>query len=319
MIYLITGGAGFIGSHTADVLIKNDHTVVILDNLSTGNLNNLSTECTFINEDITKDLSYIFEKYNFDGVIHLAAHVNVRQSMQNPAFDAHQNIVGTINVLQHCLKYGVKNFVFSSSGGTVYGDSKIIPTPVSYSLNPQSPYGISKMVCETYIKQLHGEINTTILRYGNVYGPRQDVKGEAGIVSIFMSKMIKNEKPIIFGDGNQTRDFIFAKDVANINMQAIQGDNNFSIYNVGSGIETRIIDLFDMINELCFDGKFKPIFKNEVSGELKRSCLDVSETKREFNIEETGDLFNFTETYLWCKEKYGIKNKLKKTDKKQED
>ena len=289
---LVTGGAGFIGSHTVDALIKLGHSVTVVDNLITGKQENINSRAQFINCDITNkrqiDRIFRYERYPFDVVYHFAAHMNVRESVDDPVNDAEVNILGSLNVLNLCHKYNAKKLIFSSSGGTVYGQSDTLPTQEHFDLKPICPYGIAKVTIEKYMeyyRKAYG-MDIVILRYGNVYGKRQNPKSEAGVISIFIDKMSNNENPIIFGDGKDTRDFIYIDDVVKVNIDVIgktSGINDFYIYNVGTGHEISINWLFHIVND-NFGGKFEEIHTEAKYGEIKNSCLDVSRLMKKFEI-----------------------------------
>lgn len=299
MNILVTGGAGFIGSHTAEVLQSLGHKVFILDNFSTGSMENIQfldewrlfygvNICDY--EAVDKVFNNIYN-IKFDVVYHFAAHMNVRESVENPISDAQTNIIGSLNILECCRKYGVKKVIFSSSGGTVYGRASIIPTPVSYmDKKPICPYGIAKLTIEHYMnyyRDTYG-IETIILRYGNVYGERQNPKSEAGVVSIFLEQMFNGINPVIFGNGKQTRDYIYIGDVVKINVDILdfemeeyshtdaENGDIINTFNVGTGIETSVDQLFDILNEL-FDNKYVKMYNEAKVGELERSCLNSYE------------------------------------------
>ncbi|ADC68721.1 NAD-dependent epimerase/dehydratase [Methanocaldococcus sp. FS406-22] len=275
---LVTGGAGFIGSHIVDKLIENNYDVIILDNLTTGSKNNINPKAEFVNADIRdEDLD---EKINFkdvEVVIHQAAQINVRNSVENPIYDGDINVLGTINILEMIRKYDINKIIFASSVG-VYGEPNYLPVDENHTINPLSPYGLSKYVGEEYIKlynRLYG-IEYAILRYSNVYGERQDPKGEAGVISIFIDKMLKNENPIIFGDGNQTRDFVYVGDVAKANIMALNWKNE--IVNIGTGKETSVNELFNIIkDEIGFKGN--AIYDKPREGEIYRIYLNIKKAK----------------------------------------
>jgi len=276
---LVTGGAGFIGSHVADQLIKEGHEVIIIDNLSTGSISNVNKSAKFYNEDLSNHIKIkeIFEFEKPEYVFHLAAQIDIRKSVENPVWDAQQNIVNAVNLLEQCIKNKIKHFIFSSTGGAIYGDAEI-PTKEGTSEKPISPYGIAKLAIEKYIYYYNVVfgLNSTILRYSNVYGPRQNPKGEAGVIAIFFDKMLSNENPTMFG-GDQTRDFVFVEDVAKANIIALK-DNSNEFYNIGTGIETSIDEIFSNINTF-FENKFLPIRKERKAGEQLRSCLDYNKIK----------------------------------------
>lgn len=246
---LVTGGAGFIGSNIADVYLKNGNNVVIVDNLSTGKIENVNTEACFYKIDITdKSLEQVFKNHKINIVNHHAAQIDVRKSVSDPYLDASVNIMGLINLLQFSVKYGVENFIFASSGGVVYGEPEYLPVDINHRLNPLSPYGVSKLSSEFYIKTykyLH-DLNYAILRYGNVYGPRQDPHGEAGVIAIFIQRLLEGKDIDIFGDGNQLRDYVFIDDVVKANINATEIDDPI-IVNIGTGIGTSVNELSDFI------------------------------------------------------------------------
>ena len=256
MKILVTGGAGFIASNITDALINEGHNVFILDNLSTGFEKNVNPNATFIKADICdKQIADLFEKEKFDVVNHHAAQMDVRRSVADPAFDANTNIIGTVNLLQNCVKTGVKKFMFASTGGAVYGEQNYFPADENHSTFPLSPYGISKLAVEKYLHfyKVQYKLNYTILRYANIYGPRQNPFGEAGVVAIFSSKMLKKESTIINGSGLQTRDYVFVGDVVKANLLALN-DEASDVYNIGTSIETNVIELFDIINNITGSG-----------------------------------------------------------------
>jgi UDP-glucose 4-epimerase len=249
---LVTGGAGFIASQIADAFIKEGHQVIILDDLSTGFEKNINPKAKFIKANICdKNLSELFEKEKFDVVNHHAAQMDVRRSVKDPEFDATTNILGTINLLQNCVKYAVNKFMFASTGGAVYGEQDYFPADEKHYTQPKSPYGISKLAVEKYLYFYHSEhkLNYTILRYANIYGPRQNPFGEAGVVAIFSTKLLKGEQPIINGHGKQTRDYVYVGDVVKANLLTLK-DEISDIYNIGTGIETDVNQLFHFINDI---------------------------------------------------------------------
>ena len=247
-----TGGAGFIASQISDAFIEAGHDVVILDDLSTGFEKNINTKAKFVKMNIrAPEIEKLFKKEKFDIVNHHAAQMDVRKSVADPAFDANINIIGTINLLQNSVKHGIKKFMFASTGGAVYGEQLFFPANESHQTNPVSPYGISKLSVEKYLFYYQNEygLNSTILRYANIYGPRQNPFGEAGVVSIFCNKMLNGEQTIINGEGKQTRDYVYVKDIVKANLLTLT-DEKSSVYNVGTGIETDVNKLFSMLNEI---------------------------------------------------------------------
>ena len=257
MKILVTGGAGFIASQIADAFIKEGHQVVILDDLSTGFEKNINPKAKFIKANICdKNLVKLFESEKFDVVNHHAAQMDVRRSVKDPEFDATTNILGTINLLQNCVEYGVKKFMFASTGGAVYGEQDYFPADEKHNQQPKSPYGISKLAVEKYLYFYNSEynLNYTILRYANIYGPRQNPFGEAGVVAIFSTKLLKGEQPVINGHGKQTRDYVFVGDVIKANLLGLN-DEASDVYNIGTGMETDVNQLFHYINNIAKAGK----------------------------------------------------------------
>lgn len=257
MKILVTGGAGFIASQIADAFINEGHQVVVLDDLSTGFEKNINSKAKFVKANICdKSLDKLFADDKFDVVNHHAAQMDVRRSVKDPEFDATTNILGTINVLQNCVKYGVKKFMFASTGGAVYGEQDYFPADEKHNQQPKSPYGISKLAVEKYLYFYNSEhkLNYTILRYANIYGPRQNPFGEAGVVAIFSTRLLKGEQPIINGHGKQTRDYVFVGDVVKANVLTLK-DEASDVYNIGTGIETDVNQLFNYINDITKAGK----------------------------------------------------------------
>lgn len=273
---LVTGGVGFIGSHLVDSLIDKGHEVVVIDNLSTGNFANFNDKSYFYNNDINSNLDYIFALHKFDYVFHQAAQINLRTSIKDPYLDAHTNILGSLNIIQTALKHNVKHIFFASTGGAIYDSSGSLPWTESTFANPSSPYGLAKLTVERYLelfKTLHG-LNYTILRYSNVYGPRQNSHGEAGVISIFLDKIKNNQDLIIFGDGSQTRDFVYVKDVVNANIHALE--NNLSgTYNVCTNSETSIIDLARLLI-LKSNKNIQIQYKLSIVGEVLKTRLSYN-------------------------------------------
>lgn len=247
---LVTGGAGFIGSHIVDCYVEAGHNVIIIDNLSTGNISNINRNAIFYKKDIRDDLSDIFEKHDISIVNHHAAQISVNGSITDPIHDATINIIGSLNVIQSVVKYKVKRFIFASSGGAIYGEATTIPTPETYKKSPCSPYGVSKLTIENYLNYYnkYKGLNYIILRYVNVYGNRQNYMGEGGVVAVFTSKLLNGELPFINGDGKQTRDFVYVKDIAQINILALT--NSFcGNVNIGTSVETDINTVYKTITE----------------------------------------------------------------------
>ncbi len=284
MKILVTGGAGFIASQITDAYISEGHEVIVLDNLSTGFENNINPKARFVKSDISSSsILELFQKEKFDVVNHHAAQIDVRKSVNDPIFDANTNILGTINLLQSCIKTGVKKFTFASTGGAVYGEQEYFPADEKHPTNPVSPYGITKLTIEKYLffyKNEYG-LNYTILRYANVYGPRQNPFGEAGVVAIFANKFLKNENPIINGDGKQTRDYVFVEDVVKANVITLNSQSA-DIYNVGTGIETSVNDLFANLNNIA-GGKAIEKHGPAPKGEQARSVITSEKLFKKYN------------------------------------
>ncbi len=252
MRVLITGGAGFIGSHVADVLIERGHRVTILDDLSSGNPDNVNRRAKFYKFDIgnRKRLEKLFEKAEPEAVFHFAAQINVRTSVENPIIDATTNILGTLSLIELAAKHQVKKFIFSSTGGAMFDDLTPRPTPESIPAAPLSPYGIAKLSVEHYLRffhTIHG-LPYIVLRYANVYGPRQNAHGEAGVVAVFLNRMLEQTAPVINGDGTQTRDYVYVGDVAEANVRALDSELSEGTFHIGTGVETSVNDIFRMLN-----------------------------------------------------------------------
>lgn len=291
MKVLVTGGAGFIGSHIVDRLVQEGHEVVIIDNLSTGKRRNLNRSARFYKMDIQSwRVERVFRNERPNVVMHLAAQMDVRRSVDDPVFDAQVNILGTLNVLQQAVQHGVRKVIFSSSGGAIYGEQQTYPAGESHATQPLSPYGISKLCGEHYLSyyQRISGIQVVCLRYANVYGPRQDPEGEAGVVAIFIQKMLNNEQPIIYGNGRQTRDFIFVDDVVEANLAAM-GQSTQGTYNVGTGIETSINELFRILAGTT-GSTCKEVHGPAKKGEQARSSIDSAKIRQELMWDPKIDL-----------------------------
>lgn len=283
MKVLVTGGAGFIGSHIVEFLLENNIETVVVDNLVSGHKHHIPSGVAFYHSDIRNpDIDKIFMTEKPDFVIHQAAQVSVQESVKQPLYDCSENIMATVNILQSCLKHKVKKIIHASTAA-VYGNPKYLPIDENHDLNPVSFYGLSKLTSETYIQlfaKLSG-LKYTILRYSNVYGARQDANGEAGVISIFIDRLLKNDSPIIYGDGNQTRDFIFVKDVAYANFLALRNADN-QICNISSHQQTSVNELLDIIYSLM-TVENKRIYKEERPGDIVHSYLLNNKARKYLN------------------------------------
>lgn len=281
---LITGGAGFIGSHIIEVLQKENCEIIVLDNLHTGLRENVPENIRLIEMDIRdKGVLDIFEQYQFDVVLHLAGQTMVNVSVDDPFYDADINIMGTVNILEACRKTGVKRIVFSSTAAT-YGDIEKVPIREEFSVNPLSFYGLSKLTVEKYLKLYHDlyGLEYVILRYANVYGERQGDGGEGGVISIFTKKIAKDESFVIHGDGKQTRDFVYAGDVARANWYAANTEYCNTIYNVSTNSETSIRELVDLL-ERASGKTIDRQYGERREGDIYRSVLDNSKIVTNLN------------------------------------
>lgn len=281
MRIVVTGGAGFIGSHIADRLVEEGHEVSIVDDLSTGKKKNLNPKAEFYKLDIlSPKLEKAFKKARPEVIVHHAAQMDVRRSVADPLFDGQVNILGTVNVLEQAVKIGTKRVIFASSGGAIYGEQHAYPATEDHPAHPLSPYGISKLSGEHYLyyyRRTYG-LQSAVLRYGNVYGPRQDPFGEAGVVAIFALRLLQNEQPVINGNGKQTRDYVAVDDVVEANMAVLNGDLN-DTFNVGTGRETSVNQLFRMLADVI-GSPIKERYGPERRGEQIRSCLDATKLSK---------------------------------------
>ena len=283
MRVLLTGGAGFIGSHVAEHLLARGHEVVVADHLSSGKRENVPEGARFFEGDIRSGCGELFQVFRPEILCHQAAQMDVRRSVREPDFDAAVNILGTIRLLQNCVKYGVGRVIFASSGGAVYGEQQEFPASEDHPQYPVSPYGVSKLAGERYLHfySLQYGISYAALRYANVYGPRQDPHGEAGVVSIFSRNLADKKVSTINGTGEQTRDYVYVGDVARANVLALEGDPPSGAYNIGTGIETNVNQLYELLRDIsrknlpAKHGPAKP-------GEQLRSSINPARAHRVF-------------------------------------
>jgi UDP-glucose 4-epimerase len=294
---LVTGGAGFIGSNLVDALVGRGDRVVVIDNLSTGkraNLNKAFDHGVSLHELDVRDGARVNDVVGTarpEVIFHLAAQIDVRYSVDYPAGDAEANVLGMIAVLEAARSSGVRRIVNSSTGGGLYGEAELLPTPEAYPIRPLAPYGQAKYAAEGYCElytRLHG-LSTVSLRYGNVYGPRQDIHGEAGVVAIFCGHLVEGRTPTVFGDGRQTRDWVEVGDVVRANLLAAEAVISGPI-NIGHGKETSVLELLTALTEVDHRALATPQFAPERPGEVRRSCLYVGRAKRELGWEAEVDL-----------------------------
>jgi UDP-glucose 4-epimerase len=279
---LVTGGAGFIGSHVVGALVDAGHCVTILDDLSTGRESNIDPRAKFVRMDIrAPSIMELFERDRFDVVNHHAAQMDVRKSVADPLFDADVNVRGSINLLESARRTGVRKVVYISTGGAVYGEPEYLPCDEAHPINPVCPYGASKHTVEHYLYMYHilYGLDYAVLRYPNVYGPRQDPNGEAGVVAIFTGQMLAGQQPTIFGSGEQERDFVYVSDCARANLLAMEGDVH-GIFNIGSACGTTINQLYDLLSDITGYGR-PAVYGPAKAGETFRIFLDASRANQE--------------------------------------
>ncbi len=293
---LVTGGAGFIGSNLVDALLAEGHEVVVFDDLSSGKEENLrgalANGATLVRGDVRTpaDVAAAVDQAGAEVIFHLAAQIDVRKSVADPAFDALTNVGGTINVLEAARAAGAR-VINVSTGGAIYGDADVIPSPETVEPLPEAPYGQSKFCAERYIGlygRLHGLVGATV-RLGNVYGPRQDPMGEAGVIAIFCGKLERGERPTVYGDGTQTRDYVYVADVVGALLAVLAHPEARGEYNVGTGTESTVLDILEALAQHA-DGSFEADFAPARAGEMPRSCLDVTRAREELGWQPTIDL-----------------------------
>ena len=282
MRILVTGGAGFIASHVSDSLLALGHHVAIVDNLATGKRVNLPAAATFYEVD-TRDqaLHDVFRAETPEVVVHHAAHIEVARSVREPAYDASVNILGSLNLLECCRAYGVRKVIYAGTAGALFGEPSYLPVGEDHPIDPLSPYGVSKHTVEHYLftyRVNHG-IDYVVLRYPNVYGPRQDPHGEAGVVAIFSLQMLAGKQPVIFGDGTKTRDYCNVADIAAANVLALNTPVS-GVYNLGRGIEVSDLEVFEAVR-IAVGSEVVPAFAPVRPGEVQRIALDASKAERE--------------------------------------
>lgn len=301
---LVTGGAGFIGSHVVDHYLKKGYKVAIVDSLNTGRKENINKKARFYHVNITnkKELRDVFEDFKPNFVNHHAANPQVRTSIKKPIYDAKTNILGSINLIDLAKEFKVKKFIYINSGGAGYGEPKKLPVPETHPIAPLSPYGASKHVVEDYLNVynfLYG-LEWVSLRYANIYGPRQDPHGEAGVIAIFIGRLLKGERPKIFGDGNNTRDYVYIDDAARINLLATSKKTKSKVFNVGTNKQASVNEVFSTIAK-ALKSDIKPIQVKEAQ-EVEHIRLDIRRAKRELGWQPKVSLKQGIEkTVSWSK------------------
>lgn len=302
---LVTGGAGFIGSHVCDALLALGHEVHVIDDLSGGYEEQVPEGATLHRMDIrAAGVKVLWKEHRFTTMFHLAAQMDVRRSVADPRFDADINIGGLLNLMEAGREHGLKKVIFSSTGGAIYGEPVVAPQTEDHPLQPLSPYGITKLSSEKYLffyEDTHG-IEFVALRYGNVYGPRQNPHGEAGVVAIFCERMLAGQQPIVNGDGRQTRDYVHVRDVVAANMKALAHKGS-SIFNVGTGVETDVVQLFEILRDELAP-EMKVVHGPGKPGEQKRSVLSFAHTQEILDWTPTRDVRQgLTETARWFRDR----------------
>ncbi len=279
---LVTGGAGFIGSHLVDRLLTLGYRVVVIDNLSSGKLKNLNPAASFHHSDITQPASAeVFQMEHPDLVFHLAAQTSVSYSTRDPVRDSEVNVIGTLRMLEAARRHGVEKFIYSSTGGALYGEPEVDPCPDDHTVTPLAPYGMSKQLGELemeFYRRIY-RLNYVSLRYGNVYGPRQDPHGEAGVIAIFSQAMLEGKQPEIFGDGNQERDFICVDDVVEANILAVDRGDGMAM-NIGTGQKTSINRIFDLLKDII-GYKWGPVHSAARLGDVYQISLETTRAQQE--------------------------------------
>lgn len=282
MRILVTGGAGFIASHVSDRLLALGHQVAIVDNLVTGKRENLPAGAAFYETDICDtDLDDVFRAERPEAVLHHAAHIDVTRSVREPTYDASINILGSLNLLECCRRHGTRKFVYAGTGGALFGEPSYLPVDESHPIDPISPYGVSKHTVEHYLFAYHENhgLDYVVLRYPNVYGPRQDPHGEAGVIAIFSLQMLTGQQPTIFGDGTKTRDYCYVADIVEANIVALNSPG-CGVYNLGRGIEVSDLQVFETVRA-AVGSEIDPVFAAVRPGEVEHIALNASKAERE--------------------------------------
>ncbi|MEA1913563.1 MAG: GDP-mannose 4,6-dehydratase [candidate division WOR-3 bacterium] len=307
---IVTGGAGFIGSHLVDRLIWMGFDVLVIDNLSTGSRDNLNSEAEFLYKDIRdRDIDSIMKDYSPDYIFHLAAQIDVRKSLKDPIWDENINIQGTLNLLNAVSRMRIKKFIFSSTGGAIYGEAK---NAVEEQLpEPSSPYAIGKLTCEHYLRVYFRwkGVPFSALRYGNVFGPRQDPYGEAGVVAIFCGQLLGGERPVLYGFGKMIRDYVYVSDIVHANILAMEKGEG-GIYNIGSGKPTSVNELFSILKRIS-GRDIKPKYADPREGEIQEIYLNPEKASRELGWAPKITLDDgLNKTYKWFEKNLSCKGNL---------
>lgn len=282
MKILITGGAGFIASHVADAYVQAGYQVCILDDLSRGSKNNLHPRCRFYLADIRdrNAIEEIFAQEKPEVVNHHAAQMDVRRGVREPWFDAQVNILGSLNLIETAIAHGAKRFIYAATAGAGYGEPQRLPVPEEYPINPITPYGVSKHTVEHYLFTFHAlyGLDYVVLRYGNVYGPRQSSQGEAGVFAVFCEQMLAGVQPVIYGDGSKLRDYVYVSDVAAANVAALER-GTCEIFNIGSGVPVSDLEVFNEVRQRLGKSGVTCRYAPKRPGEIDRICLDISKAQ----------------------------------------
>ena len=307
MKILVSGGAGFIASHVSDALLEAGHEVHILDDLSGGRRENIPEGAVFHELDIrSEEASACMLEHGFEAFVHHAAQMDVRKSVAYPQFDAAVNVLGLLNLMEAGRRAGLKKVVFASTGGAIYGEPEYAPQDEGHATRPLSPYGVTKLCAERYLDYYRNQygIPFVALRYGNVYGPRQNPHGEAGVVAIFVQRMLRGEQPVVYGDGLQTRDYVYVGDVVQANLSALAYDGS-GTFNIGTAVETSVNDLFDILRDRIAPGMER---RHEPGrpGEQRRSVLAFDLARRKLGWAPGTDIVHgLEETAKWFIEHFG--------------
>lgn len=305
----VTGGAGFIGSHLVDAFVDRGHRVLVLDDLSSGKRENLPSAAELFVHDIrSPEAATLIETAGIDVLVHQAAQMDVRRSVADPTFDADVNVVGSLRLLEAARRGGVRQVLFASTGGAIYGEQDRFPADEDHAARPLSPYGVSKLAVERYLYVYHQSygLDVTCLRYANVYGERQNPHGEAGVVAIFLDRLLGGQTPTINGDGLQTRDYVHVSDVVRANVASL-GRSGFHVLNVGTGIETSVVALYQALAN-ALGVASEPAFGPAKEGEQRRSVVDAGRARAALGLEALTSLEDgFARTAAWFRDRHAAR------------